>query len=243
MLIASDADEIEDESGINVAGDFAGLPAYTPSIDPSDPGAHSIGQIWALGDTTNTLETGWSVSPNQWGDNNAHLFVFHTGDNYGADSCYDGCGFVGIAGSPVTAGQVIPAGGSDGGYGVLLDGGWWFFYYGGYYYGYIPEYDASWQGNPITTITEAQAGGETSSALGACPHTQMGTGVLGNRAGSAPVAFDVLIRGNGIFFPQLYLVPTQYYSQTPSGYAYDIGGRNPSLGAFTYGGPGGAGIC
>jgi len=232
--------EVEDEWGIGEVGLFAGLGTYTPSVNPNDPGAHSIGQIWGLGGGAgepSTLETGWSVSPGQWGDDNAHLFVFHTGDDYGADSCYDGCGFVGIPGSPITAGQAIAGGGGDGGWGVLLDGGYWFFYYGGYYYGYIPEYDASWEGHPITSITEAEAGGEVSS-VSSCPYTQMGSGVLGNRPGSAPVSFVVLVSPSG---QENYLVPTQYYTDTPSGYDYDIGGRNPSIGAFTYGGPGCAG--
>ncbi len=114
----------------------------------------------------------------------------------------------------------------------------WFYYYDGYYIGYIPQYDPSWYGGYMSSLGNAEAGGEISSTTSNCPPSQMGSSYLGSRPNSAAVTFADFVDPGFIFFPTHYLVPSEYVADQPNTNVYDIGGRNPQYGAFTFGGGG-----
>ncbi len=228
-----------------------GMIARFSLADPKVPNAksepHSITQLWAIDrwgkNEESTLETGWSVSPRQWGDSKPHLFEFHTGDSYGADSCYDACGLHGVRGAPVVAGERIASSGV-GTFAVELYKGKWWFYYGGFWYGYIAQNDKSWKKHPIKKFTLAEAGGEVSGSSG-CPAVQMGNGKFGTSTKSAAIKEVLLLNA----VPKLStgdrataLIPSEYYSEGNNGRGgsrYVAGRFYPAVGAFGFGGPGG----
>jgi hypothetical protein len=230
--------DIEHESNVSATGMLTSMGQYQPSVGSGDSGGHSISQLWAMqgsGSSLATVETGWSVGPGQWGDSYPHLFEYHTGDGYktnGTHDCYDACGFVGASGSPVTVGERLPTDGSYAAFGTELSNSNWWLYYGGYWYGYIPVSDSNWLGNPLTAIANAEVGGEVSSGVGQCPHTQMGNGTWGHKNNSDAYAFTALDH-NGSYSS---LVPDYYAEEGTK--LYDIGGEQPALGTFHYGGPG-----
>jgi hypothetical protein len=235
------------DKDVSDIGMIASFNLADPKVPDAKSAPHSITQLWAVEewgkDGESTLETGWSVSPKQWGDSKPHLFEFHTGDSYGADSCYDACGFHGVRGAPVVAGERIASKGV-GTFGVELYKGRWWFYYGGFWYGYIAQNDKSWEKHPIKRFTIAEAGGEISGPS-ACPAVQMGNGKFGPSATAAAVRKVLLLSAA----PKLsskdratVLVPTYYYSEGNNGRGgsrYVAGRFDPAAGAFGFGGPGG----
>jgi hypothetical protein len=75
----------------NLSGGYAVFSVWNPShVYVAQPN-HSIAQTWLLGSGSNGLETvevGWTVDSSLNGDNDPHLFVFSTNNNY-SGGCYN----------------------------------------------------------------------------------------------------------------------------------------------------------
>ncbi|KAK4279838.1 hypothetical protein QN277_011550 [Acacia crassicarpa] len=71
-------------------GGKATINTWNPSVQF---GEFSVSQIWLLNDddvaNTNTIEAGWQVNPQLYGDNTTRLFTYWTDDNGKTSGCYD----------------------------------------------------------------------------------------------------------------------------------------------------------
>ena len=70
----------------------------------------SLSQMWVVGGAdagTQTVEAGSQIYPDKYGNADAHVFIYYTGDNYGVNGCYnlDCSAFIQTS-------SVIPIGGS-----------------------------------------------------------------------------------------------------------------------------------
>ncbi|CAH2053810.1 unnamed protein product, partial [Thlaspi arvense] len=72
-------------------GAKATLNVWEPKIQHTNE--FSLSQIWLLGGSfgqdLNSIEAGWQVSPDLYGDNNTRLFTYWTSDAYQATGCYN----------------------------------------------------------------------------------------------------------------------------------------------------------
>ncbi|XWS33096.1 hypothetical protein CRYUN_Cryun22dG0049400 [Craigia yunnanensis] len=72
-------------------GAKATINVWEPKIQ--QPNEFSLSQIWILGgsfgEDLNSIEAGWQVSPDLYGDNHTRLFTYWTGDAYQATGCYN----------------------------------------------------------------------------------------------------------------------------------------------------------
>ncbi|GAB4856141.1 hypothetical protein Ancab_024781 [Ancistrocladus abbreviatus] len=72
-------------------GAKATINVWEPSIQQTNE--FSLSQIWVLGgsfgEDLNSIEAGWQVSPDLYGDNNTRLFTYWTSDAYQATGCYN----------------------------------------------------------------------------------------------------------------------------------------------------------
>lgn len=192
-----------------------------PTVGPSD--YHSLAELAVeSADGQQIVEAGWIVAPSQIGDAYPHLFVYHWVN--GAETCYNGCGYVPIAGTTVNAGSRLPTG-RTGRFRVSFANNQWQIRYNGTEIGYFPE--SLWQG------TYKQAGliqvfGEVAAASTGQPHSQMGNGILGSKTGSAKLSSFALFGTSAS--PKL----ATYAYGDPS--AYNYGGATAT--GLRFGGPG-----
>ncbi|KAK3409662.1 hypothetical protein EUGRSUZ_J01765 [Eucalyptus grandis] len=72
-------------------GAKATINVWEPKIQQSNE--FSLSQLWLLGgsfgEDLNSIEAGWQVSPDLYGDNNTRLFTYWTSDAYQATGCYN----------------------------------------------------------------------------------------------------------------------------------------------------------
>ncbi|KAK4791825.1 hypothetical protein SAY86_032238 [Trapa natans] len=72
-------------------GAKATINVWEPKIQQSNE--FSLSQLWILGgsfgEDLNSIEAGWQVSPDLYGDNNTRLFTYWTSDAYQATGCYN----------------------------------------------------------------------------------------------------------------------------------------------------------
>ncbi|CAA2956715.1 Hypothetical predicted protein [Olea europaea subsp. europaea] len=72
-------------------GAKATINVWDPKIQQSNE--FSLSQIWILGGSfasdLNSIEAGWQVSPDLYGDSNTRLFTYWTSDSYQATGCYN----------------------------------------------------------------------------------------------------------------------------------------------------------
>ncbi|CAM8888639.1 unnamed protein product [Rhodiola kirilowii] len=79
-------------SSSEVFGAKATINVWQPAIDEGNE--FSLSQIWILsgsfdGSDLNSIEAGWQVSPELYGDNRPRLFTYWTSDSYQATGCYN----------------------------------------------------------------------------------------------------------------------------------------------------------
>lgn len=84
------------------------LNGWSPSVEENDE--FSLSQIWVVGGAgadRDTVEAGWQVYDDLYGDGRARLFIYFTPDNYGDGGCYnlDCDGFVQVANSVYLGGD------------------------------------------------------------------------------------------------------------------------------------------
>ncbi|KAG1368781.1 hypothetical protein COCNU_14G012490 [Cocos nucifera] len=116
-----------------------------------EPGEFSNTQFWVVADPfedQNTIEAGWHVYPNLYGDNRTRLFIYWTTDNYNRTGCHNlQCsGFIQVNNEIALGSSIYPIS-SYGGpqYGIDLSlfkepqTGYWWLQYGKKTLGYWPS--------------------------------------------------------------------------------------------------------
>jgi hypothetical protein len=150
-----------------------------------EDGGHSIDEIAVEtgGGSLTDVEMGWSVSGDQWGDTDPHLFVYHWIN--GAETCYNTCAWnqygstyypgmslSSLVGKPVYMGW------------IHANSAWWA-WFNDEWLGYIS--DSEWSG-AFTQAGLIQWYGEIASSNGVPPRSQMGNGLFAENAASATMA-------------------------------------------------------
>ncbi|KAI3709806.1 hypothetical protein L2E82_39572 [Cichorium intybus] len=232
-------------------GEFYGAKAtinlWDPQIQQSDE--FSLSQIWVEGGSypdLNTIEVGWQIFPELYGDSNTRLFTYWTSDGYQATGCYNlRCsGFIQINNEIALGGSISPISeyqGSQYSISILVwkdpkQGNWWMQIGNGKVLGYWP---ASLFSHLANSATRIQWGGEVINLASGGRHTttQMGSGHFpGEGFGKASYIRNVqIIDGSNTL-----RVPTYVHPFSPKPNCYDVQtGQNDAWGSYIlYGGPG-----
>ncbi|KAK1419942.1 hypothetical protein QVD17_29392 [Tagetes erecta] len=153
---------IDDELAVNehheyavasTSGEYYGsksaLNLWNPRVQESNE--FSLTQTWIIGGTydsgLNTIEAGWQVYKDLYGDTNTRLFIYWTSDAYQTTGCYNLCsGFVQTNNKFAIGGSLSPTSQTDGSQQELTiliwkdgkDGDWWM-QLNGEYVGYWPS--------------------------------------------------------------------------------------------------------
>ncbi|XP_048573942.1 uncharacterized protein LOC125554424 [Triticum urartu] len=151
----------------------------------------SLTQLWITagsynGNNLNTIEVGWQVYPNLYGDSNTRLFIYWTRDAYQTTGCYNLlCSrFIQTSNQITIGGSISPTstyGGTQYDIDILVwkdrAGGNWWLQVGGYNVGYWPSYIFSDLAHSASTI---MWGGEIFSPDVGQTSTHMGSGHFPN---------------------------------------------------------------
>jgi hypothetical protein len=202
-------------------------------VSSPDVIGHTLNEISVQGgpQNGNIVELGWSVSSDQFGDNDPHLFVYRW-TSWGDDhDCYNyQCGWIQSSNvyypgqnlSALIGKQVFV------GY-AHYHGGWWA-WFDGEWLGYFP--DAIWK-SQLTKATLVQWFGEVATGKGAPPGTEMGNGKLpGDQAAAAMTNICDLDIANWTCTDRS---PLPLYLRAKPG-EYEI--ESTGDGSVRYGGPG-----
>ncbi|KAK9736069.1 hypothetical protein RND81_04G247800 [Saponaria officinalis] len=229
-------------------GAKATINVWEPRIQ--QPNEFSLSQIWILGgsfgEDLNSIEAGWQVSPDLYGDNNTRLFTYWTSDAYQATGCYNllCSGFIQINSEIAMGASISPVSGYRGSqYDISIlvwkdpkEGNWWMQFGNDYVLGYWPSFLFSYLADTASMI---EWGGEVvnSEPDGQHTATQMGSG-----------RFPEEGFGKASYFRNIQVVdesnnlkaPKDIGTFTEQSNCYDVQtGSNADWGHyFYYGGPG-----
>ncbi|XP_057953155.1 protein neprosin [Malania oleifera] len=229
-------------------GAKATINVWEPKVQQSNE--FSLSQIWILGGSfgqdLNSIEAGWQVSPDLYGDNNTRLFTYWTSDAYQATGCYNllCSGFIQINNEIAMGASIFPVSayhGSQYDINILVWkdptlGNWWMQFGNNYVLGYWPSFLFSYLADSATMI---EWGGEVvnSAPNGEHTSTQMGSGHFPEEG-----------FGKSSYFRNVQTVDSSNNLKTPKGFGtfteqsncYDVQtGNNDNWGTyFYYGGPG-----
>jgi hypothetical protein len=172
----------------NKGGDSR-LNVWKPKVNP---GVFSLSQHWYTGgdgDNKQTIEGGWQVYPNKYGNDDPALFIFYTPDNY-ASGCYnlDCPGFVQVNNTWVLGGKLAPQSTDEGTQYIirmqwqLYEGNWWLFLKGNNRYIAVGYYPGSVfnRGQLSRNAKYVKYGGEVASKSSSADTGQMGSGKFAN---------------------------------------------------------------
>ncbi|KAL1808254.1 hypothetical protein DCAR_0727671 [Daucus carota subsp. sativus] len=210
----------------------------------------SLSQMWVIsgsfGDDLNTIEAGWQVSPELYGDNYPRFFTYWTSDAYQATGCYNllCSGFVQTNNRIAIGAAISPTSDYNGGQfdiSILVwkdpkHGNWWLEFGSGVLVGYWPSFLFTHLRDHAGMI---QYGGEVvnSRTSGFHTPTQMGSGYFaGEGFGKASYFRNLqVVDWDNNLVPSSNL---RVLADNPN--CYDIqGGTNTAWGTyFYYGGPG-----
>ncbi|CAK9144797.1 unnamed protein product [Ilex paraguariensis] len=234
--------------GDNYYGAKATINVWTPRVQ--QPNEFSLSQLWILGGSfaydLNSIEAGWQVSPDLYGDDNARLFTYWTSDAYQATGCYNllCSGFVQINNEIALGASIFPVSGyrqSQYDISILVwkdptEGNWWMQFGNDYVLGYWPAFLFS---NLVDSASMIEWGGEVvnSESEGQHTTTQMGSGHFPEEG-----------FGKSSYFRNIQIVdgsnnlraPKDIATFTEESNCYDVQvGKNGGWGNyFYYGGPG-----
>ncbi|GMI68580.1 hypothetical protein like AT1G55360 [Hibiscus trionum] len=229
-------------------GAKATINVWEPKIQ--QPNEFSLSQIWVLGgafgEDLNSIEAGWQVSPDLYGDNHTRLFTYWTSDAYQATGCYNllCSGFIQINNEIAMGASIYPISGYHiSQYDISLlvwkdptEGNWWLQFGNKYVLGYWPAFLFSYLSDSASMI---EWGGEVvnSESDGQHTSTQMGSGHFPNEG-----------FGKASYFKNIEIVDGSNNLRVPKGLAtfteqsncYDVQtGKGGNWGNyFYYGGPG-----
>ncbi|MED6180693.1 hypothetical protein PIB30_012569 [Stylosanthes scabra] len=174
-------------SGDQYYGAKASINVWAPLVE--NQYEFSLSQIWVIsgsfGDDLNTIEAGWQVSPELYGDSFPRFFTYWTTDAYQATGCYNllCSGFVQVNNKIAIGAAISPTSSYNGGqFDISLliwkdpkHGNWWLEFGSGVLVGYWPSFLFSHLGDHASMI---QFGGEVvnSRSSGSHTSTQMGSG-------------------------------------------------------------------
>ncbi|KAL4601408.1 hypothetical protein ACB092_11G270900 [Castanea dentata] len=222
---------------------------WKPQIQ--EPNEFSLSQIWILGgsfgEDLNSIEAGWQVSPDLYGDSNARLFTYWTSDAYQATGCYNllCSGFIQISNQIAMGASIYPVsgyGGSQYDISILVwkdpkEGNWWMQFGNEHVLGYWPAFLFSYLSDSASMI---EWGGEVvnSQPDGQHTSTQMGSGHFpGEGFGRASYFKNIqIVDGSNNLRP-----PKDIATFTEQPNCYDVQNRKSGDNwgnYFYYGGPG-----
>ncbi|KAG5387322.1 hypothetical protein IGI04_038792, partial [Brassica rapa subsp. trilocularis] len=174
-------------SGEKYFGAKASINVWAPQVQ--NQYEFSLSQIWIIsgsfGNDLNTIEAGWQVSPELYGDNYPRFFTYWTNDAYQATGCYNllCSGFVQTNSQIAIGAAISPSSSFKGGqFDITLliwkdpkHGNWWLEFGSGILVGYWPSFLFTHLREHASMV---QYGGEVvnSSPFGAHTSTQMGSG-------------------------------------------------------------------
>ncbi|WCJ28804.1 hypothetical protein M5689_010476 [Euphorbia peplus] len=229
-------------------GAKATINVWEPKIQQANE--FSLSQLWILGgsfgEDLNSIEAGWQVSPDLYGDNNTRLFSYWTSDAYQATGCYNllCSGFIQINSAIAMGASISPVSGfrnSQFDISILVwkdpkEGHWWMQFGNDNVLGYWPSFLFSYLADSASMI---EWGGEVvnSEPNGEHTSTQMGSG-----------RFPEEGFGKASYFRNIQIVDESNNLRAPKGIGtfteqsncYDVQtGSNGDWGHyFYYGGPG-----
>ncbi|KAJ8563108.1 hypothetical protein K7X08_031560 [Anisodus acutangulus] len=235
-------------TGDQYYGAKASINVWAPQI--SNQYEFSLSQMWVIsgsfGDDLNTIEAGWQVSPEIYGDYFPRFFTYWTSDAYQTTGCYNllCSGFVQTNNKIAIGAAISPTSSYNGGqYDISIliwkdpkHGNWWLEFGSGVLVGYWPSFLFSHLRNSASMI---QFGGEivNSNPSGFHTSTQMGSGHFsGEGFGKASYFRNLqVVDSDNSLVP---LSNLKVVADHPN--CYDIqGGINSVWGHyFYYGGPG-----
>ncbi|KAL9666093.1 hypothetical protein QQ045_000415 [Rhodiola kirilowii] len=235
-------------TGEEYYGAKASINVWAPKV--TSPYEFSLSQMWVISgsfsDDLNTIEAGWQVSPELYGDSHPRFFTYWTTDAYRATGCYNllCSGFVQTNNKIAIGAAISPVSGYHGGqFDISLliwkdpkHGNWWLEFGSGLLVGYWPAYLFTHLRDHATMV---QYGGEIVNSRPNAMHTatQMGSGhFAGEGFGKASYFrnLQVVDWDNSL----MSLKNLRVLADHPN--CYDIqGGINKVWGNyFYYGGPG-----
>ncbi|CAD5179802.1 unnamed protein product [Musa acuminata subsp. malaccensis] len=229
-------------------GAKATINVWEPRIQQSNE--FSLSQLWILGgsfgEDLNSIEAGWQVSPDLYGDNNTRLFTYWTSDSYQATGCYNllCSGFIQINSEIAMGAAIYPLsryGGSQYDISILVwkdpkEGHWWMQFGNDYVLGYWPSFLFSYLADSASMV---EWGGEVvnSEPDGEHTSTEMGSGHFPEEG-----------FGRSSYFRNIQIVDESNNLKAPRGVGtfteqsncYDVqtGNSNHWGHFFYYGGPG-----
>ncbi|KAL7204147.1 hypothetical protein ACSBR2_017251 [Camellia fascicularis] len=214
------------------------------------PNEFSLSQLWILGGSfasdLNSIEAGWQVSPDLYGDNNTRLFTYWTSDAYQATGCYNllCSGFVQINNEIAMGASIFPTsayGSSQYDISLLVwkdqkEGNWWMQFGNDYVLGYWPAFLFSYLADSASMI---EWGGEVVNSASDGQHTttQMGSGHFPEEGfGKASYFRNILIvdGSNNLRAPK----DVGTFTEQSNCYDVQIGNNGDWGNYFYYGGPG-----
>lgn len=174
-------------NGEQYYGAKASINVWAPRV--TDQYEFSLSQLWVIsgsfGNDLNTIEAGWQVSPQLYGDNYPRFFTYWTTDAYQATGCYNllCSGFVQINNKIAIGAAISPRSSYTGrqfDIGIMIwkdpkHGHWWLQFGPGLLVGYWPSFLFSHLQSHASMV---QFGGEivNSRSMGYHTSTQMGSG-------------------------------------------------------------------
>ncbi|EEF30664.1 conserved hypothetical protein [Ricinus communis] len=234
--------------GDNYYGAKATINVWEPKIQ--QPNEFSLSQIWILGgsfgEDLNSIEAGWQVSPDLYGDNRTRLFTYWTSDAYQTTGCYNllCSGFVQINNQIAMGASIYPVSGyGRSQYDISLlvwkdpkEGNWWIQFGNNYVLGYWPASLFSYLADSATMI---EWGGEVvnSELDGQHTTTQMGSGHFPEEGFGKSGYFkniQIVDGSNKLRVPK----DTDTFTEQPNCYNVQIGNDGDWGNYFFYGGPG-----
>ncbi|XP_020705022.1 uncharacterized protein LOC110115923 [Dendrobium catenatum] len=235
-------------SGDQYYGAKASLNVWTPKVKSSSE--FSLSQIWVIsgsfGEDLNTIEAGWQVSPELYGDDYPRFFTYWTTDAYQATGCYNllCSGFIQTNNRIAIGAAIQPTSSFDGGQfdiSILVwkdpnQGNWWLEFGSGQLVGYWPSVLFSHLADHASMV---QFGGEivNTQPSGFHTSTEMGSGHFAQQGFGRASYFRNLqiVDWDNSLIPVAGL---RLLADHPS--CYDIQGGFSSVWGnyFYYGGPG-----
>ncbi|XP_047316841.1 uncharacterized protein LOC124920400 [Impatiens glandulifera] len=237
-------------NGDQYYGAKASINVWSPKV--TDEFEFSLSQLWVIsgsfGEDLNTIEAGWQVSPELYGDNYPRFFTYWTTDAYQATGCYNllCSGFIQTNNKIAIGAAISPRSSFNGkqfDIGVMVwkdpkHGHWWLEFGSGLLVGYWPDVLFSHLRSHASMV---QFGGEIvnrrSSNGGSHTSTEMGSGHFGDEGFGKASYFrnlQVVDWDNNL----LPLSNIHLLADHPNCYDIKAGKNNVWGNYFYYGGPG-----
>ncbi|XP_051143943.1 uncharacterized protein LOC127260258 [Andrographis paniculata] len=229
-------------------GAKATINVWDPKIQ--QPNEFSLSQLWILGGSfasdLNSIEAGWQVSPDLYGDNNTRLFTYWTSDAYQATGCYNllCSGFIQINNEIALGASIYPISGyRDPQFDISIlvwkdpkEGNWWMQFGKDYVLGYWPAFMFSYLSDSASMI---EWGGEVVNSQSDGQHTttEMGSGHFpeeGFGKASYMRNIQVVDSSNNLRAPK----DIDIFTEQSNCYDVQLGKSGDWGNYFYYGGPG-----